>query len=277
MRLFSEFVHRFNGVNPQIIFSWSLLCFISYLTTPFLSSLLIPSFSRIQVTQQHVWGNRCTSFLHSIVMSLLFIFYWLSPFEAMEYSTKTHIGDYEYFCMNLMVGYLLYDTCYEFYQSFATSANVVKENKRKATIDAATLQILAHHVLGLLSHWLIQFFSSGTGSIFLMGIYGAEMSTPFLNISWLLLELKLKDSTIFFVNGLALLTTFLWRNILGAFILYQFHALSAHWVNSASLSDGSTSPLYDNLVFYLLLLITLFFASLNVIWTLKLLKKAFGK
>jgi hypothetical protein len=274
---FVEFVHRFNGVNPKIIFCWTFLCFLSYLSTPSLSSLLIPSFSRIQLSQQHVWGNRCTSFLHSIVMSVLFVVYWSCPIEGMDYSTKTHIGDYEYFCMNLMVGYLLYDTCYEFQQSLALSFNSVKEKKPKFVIDSATLQILAHHLLGLVSHWLIQFFSSGTGSIFLMGIYGAEISTPFLNISWLLLELKLKDSKVFFVNGLTLLATFFWRNLLGAFILYQFHHLSGDWVNSASLSDGSTSPLYDNLVFYLLLLITLFFAGLNVLWTLKLLKKAFGK
>ena len=278
-------------MNETVILSWTALCFFIYAISPSLSSLLFPSLSTTFNSQQlSVYGNRFTSFLHSIIMSLLFLAYWLSPAILSShnsssssslpplFSTKNTIGSYEYFCMNIMIGYLYYDTLYELFSSFFSfnSKIEIKENKKKK-FDSATLQILLHHLLGIISHWLIQYYHSGTASIFLMGIYGAEMSTPFLNISWLLLELKLKDSSLFFLNGIILLITFLWRNVLGGFILYQFYALYDEWNQSTSLSDGTINPLYDQIVYFMLLIITIFFAALNVIWTLKLLKKAFGR
>lgn len=277
-------------MNETVILSWTALCFLIYALSPSLSSFLFPSLSTTLNSQQlSVYGNRFTSFLHSIIMSLLFLAYWLSPATLSSnnsssssspslFSTKTTIGSYEYFCMNIMIGYLYYDTLYEVISSFFpfNSKSEIKENKKKK-FDSATLQILLHHLLGIISHWLIQYYHSGTASIFLMGIYGAEMSTPFLNISWLLLELKLKNSSLFFLNGIILLITFLWRNILGGFILYQFYALYDEWNQSTSLSDGTINPLYDQIVYFMLLIITIFFAALNVIWTLKLLKKAFGR
>lgn len=277
-------------MNETVILSWTALCFLIYALSPSLSSFLFPSLSTTLNSQQlSVYGNRFTSFLHSIIMSLLFLAYWLSPATLSSnnsssssspslFSTKTTIGSYEYFCMNIMIGYLYYDTLYEVISSFFpfNSKSEIKENKKKK-FDSATLQILLHHLLGIISHWLIQYYHSGTASIFLMGIYGAEMSTPFLNISWLLLELKLKNSLLFFLNGIILLITFLWRNILGGFILYQFYALYDEWNQSTSLSDGTINPLYDQIVYFMLLIITIFFAALNIIWTLKLLKKAFGR
>ena len=290
MQQFLEFLESYHGVNGIVILSWTALCFLTYSISPSLSSFFIPSLSTTFSSQQRsVYGNRFTSFLHSIIMSILFIFYWLSPASNFSsssspssplLSTQNAIGSYEYFCMNIMIGYLYYDTLYELISalspSFSSSSSTIKENKKKK-FDPATLQILLHHLLGIISHWLIQYFHCGTGSIFLMGIYGAEMSTPFLNISWLLLELKLKNSSLFFLNGIILLFTFFWRNVLGSFILYQFYALHDQWNQSTSLSDGTINPLYDQIVFFVLLIITIFFASLNIVWTLKLLKKAFGK
>jgi hypothetical protein len=282
--LLVDFLETHHGVNATIIISWTAICFLTYFSSPYLSSIFIPSLStKFSPQQRSVYGNRFTSFLHSIIMSILFLCYWLSPpltlssSSSSVFSTQNTIGSYEYFCMNIMIGYLYYDTLYELFSAFfPSSSSPTKENKKRK-LDPATLQILLHHLLGIISHWLIQYFHSGTASIFLMGIYGAEISTPFLNISWLLLELKLKDSSLFFLNGIILLITFFWRNVLGSFILYQFYALYDQWDQSTSLSDGTVNPLYDQIVYIMLLIITIFFASLNVIWTLKLLKKAFGK
>lgn len=274
--MFGNILNELKGFNPSLIFLWFIICLFNHFLTPIYSSFLITSFNKFNQSQKDLWRNRSTSFFHSIIMSLLFIIYWLFPSNDINYSTKSNIGDYEHFCMNIMIGYLIYDTLFEFISAFYPK-KIIKENK-KAKIDGATIQILLHHLLGLISHFLIQFPNCGTGSQFLMGIYGAEMSTPFLNISWLLLELGFKDSKIFFINGLFLLATFIWRNILGTFILYQFYNLADSWNNSTNLDEYNINhKISDNIVYYLLLFITICFAGLNVLWTIKLMKKAFGK
>lgn len=219
-------------------------------------------------------------------MSFLFLLYWgYSPIPNMRYSSFKEIGDYEYFTMNIMIGYLLYDTFYEIFALFTTKTtettsktasktkkdNINNKKRNEKKIDSTTIQIFTHHILGLISHGIVQYFQCGIGSSYMMGIYGAEFSTPFLNISWLLIEMGLKDSTIYWVNGLALLATFMWRNVLGGYILYSFYTYSSDW-------NGSTfSPLTDGIVYWISVAITLCFVGLNLIWTSKLLKKAFGK
>jgi hypothetical protein len=90
----------------------------------------------------------------------------------------------------MMMGYLWYDSIFEFSYSKQTDT-------------------LVHHVLGLVSHLSSRLSDNGAAKFYSMVIYFAELSTPFLHLSWLMHQLQMKHSLSFKLCVFLLLVSFL--------------------------------------------------------------------
>jgi len=99
-----------------------------------------------------------------------------------------------------------------------------------------------------------------------MMVYIAELSTPFLNISWLMNSASLTDSPLFLLNVIVLMVSFLFcRIFMGP---YFFYHLVTSWVTQ----EGE-----HPFLFYLNIVIVLSFNVLNFYWYGLLLKLALRK
>mmetsp|Transcript_9152 Transcript_9152/g.13795 ORF Transcript_9152/g.13795 Transcript_9152/m.13795 type:complete len:282 (-) Transcript_9152:71-916(-) len=261
--------------NMYLVPLWTLVCIAFHFLSPFISALAIPGYtSRLSSSTRVLWQNRSTSLFHSLVMSGLFFIYWanIHSFRVSDDS----IGVVESFSMKVMVGYLIYDLVFEvhsFYTGLIRPSTSKSKSKKKGSIDWASVQIIVHHILGLVSHMSLLRLDCGGGSRYMMGVYGAEISTPFLNLSWLMAELSMKSSPIFIACGLTLIATFLWRNVVGIYILFHMLYNRDIWMG-CSTYEGVNVPVLDSLLYNSHLVIIVCFASLNFIWTRKLLLKA---
>lgn len=92
-----------------------------------------------------------------------------------------------------------------------------------------------------------------------MMIYLAEMSTPFLNVSWLLNELSHYPTLLLLVSIILLLAFFACRVVMGPYLMYHLYT---HW-------DGNPQWMY-----FINIVITIFFIALNTYWFYQLIKKA---
>lgn len=95
-----------------------------------------------------------------------------------------------------------------------------------------------------------------------MMIYLAELSTPFLNVSWLLSEMNNAPTLLLITGGLLVLTFFLSRVVVGPYLFYH---MITHW-----LPEGNEVLYYTNF------LIVVFFLLMNFYWFMQLLKRVFG-
>ena len=168
-----------------------------------------------------------------MVMSSITIYYWtkINP----SFLPSPLVLPLQAFANDLMVGYLLYDVIYE-----------VMYAKQSETV--------LHHFLGLFVHLITRFTKSGISSFYLMGIYIAELSTPFLNLTWLLYQLQLNETFIYrFGEFLLLVSFFFCRVCLGPFLLW-------HMIDHKELWVGQEYSLY------LSQLVCSLFIVLNVKW-----------
>ena len=71
-----------------------------------------------------------------------------------------------------------------------------------------------------------------------------ELSTPFVYARWFLYNLDLANTRLYIINGLAMLTSFFCaRNLLGAFMLFDFFKSTGHELALPKLS-GRVMPAY---------------------------------
>jgi hypothetical protein len=156
---------------------------------------------------------------------------------------------WETFTVDVMMGYLWYDIVFELLQT-------------------RQLDTLGHHVLGIVSH-LSTRLSGNTGASFTtMLVFIAEGSTVWLNISWLMHQLQLKDTIVFKLIALKLiLAFFVCRILLGPYMVRHMLVHRAEWG-----PEGS-----QGLFFWGNFCIVSSFAVLNFYWFSKLLQVAFGK
>lgn len=129
-------------------------CFLIQHISPILSPIFIPGFQKLKAEgKASNWYNRNVSFVHATLMfSRAYHFWttkenwhWTVPTEAIN--TRT-ISAYESLTIDIMIGYLIYDTIYE-----------LRNNKGVALM-------LAHHVVGFFSHVLTRALCSGPASYY---------------------------------------------------------------------------------------------------------------
>lgn len=247
-----------------LVVAWFLVCVALHFSSVSIALAIFPSLPPPKQRTSHVFSNHCTSLFHSAVMSVLFLLYWTGILNILP--SGNDIGKYETSCMDIMVGYLWYDMIYE---STTFLLSLMPSPQRR--IEWASLQIIFHHILGLVSTLSMQILKCGIGSRYMMGIYGAELSTPFLHLLWILTESRMTKTNSYFFCGILLLATFLWRNILGFYIMYHLSTNWALWIGSTAQSGLGN---FDSLMYNAHIVITACFVLLNLFWTSKLLKKA---
>ena len=271
----------------RMAFVWFVVCCLNHVACYGYSRLFIPGFAtRLSIEQQKSWKNRSTSTMHATVMSMLFCVYWLSIYD--DTNIQRGIEDFVYMSMFVMSGYLVYDSIYEIsnfmFQLLDTTPIVntldkkdqkIPTKKIKTTlwkVNYTSLTLLAHHLFGLLAHIAIIKFKCGLASRYLMLIYGAEMSTPFLNLCWILMSMNLKQSKMYTFSGTSLLVSFLWRNFIGIYTIVSLTLEASLWKGS-TLNGRQYHK--DEFLYWLLFGITIVFVLLNATWTYKLAKSAF--
>ncbi len=92
------------------------------------------------------WYSRAVSIVHAIIMFSRAGYYWYFINPSLEVTSI--VTNFQATTMDIMVGYLIYDTCFEVY--FGEGG-----------------LILSHHLAGLVSHLLGRYFQSGPTAFYL--------------------------------------------------------------------------------------------------------------
>ena len=183
--------------------------------------------------------NRIVSSSHAILLSILSLLFWKDN-NIFYYSLDNEINSIVYILIDIMIAYLVYDTIIDTIWSLPNISGT---------------QMLIHHLLGLYSLIIIRYYNSIHAMYYLMMVFLAEISTPFLHASWIMYQLKLTKSLIYKLTGWSLLTTFfIFRIVLPPVIIVKLLKEKFIW------SDD------EKIIFKVLFTITVLFTILNYIW-----------
>lgn len=137
-------------LENHLIGYYAFLCALVQFTSFLFSSFIIPKFPHLSSKHQHVWYNKTVSTFHAIVMFSRAAYYWLHINKQMIISEK--VSDYEAITIDIMMGYLIYDTIYEL-------SNI----SQGGGLD---IPVLLHHGFGFISHFLTRYHNSGASSFY---------------------------------------------------------------------------------------------------------------
>lgn len=231
----------------SVSFVWFLSCIFFHMCWILLSAKVIPGFQKnLRIEEQKAWFNRGVSTIHASVMFTITIYYWLFVNPNFQISDAGNI--IETYALDIMMGYLYYDILYELLTSQQTDA-------------------LSHHILGLVSHLSTRLSNNTAAAYYSMLVYIAEGSTPFLNISWLLHQLQLKNTRIFSIfTSCLVISFFICRILLGPYMVQHMMRHREQWGEEGRyfLFLGNT-------------MIVSIFSILNFIWFYKLVNMALPK
>jgi len=198
---------------------------------------------RLSMEHQRNCYNKVVSTAHATIMFLSSCYYWCRINQDMVISSECNA--YEMRCLRMMVGYLIYDICYE-------------------AANTRQMDTLAHHFLGLGSHLSTLYSRHGACGFYSMMVFLAEGSTPFLNASWLMHRLRLNNTVLFKASVLTLIFTFfVLRVVLSSFIITHMWLWRGQWGVDAE------GPL-----FWFNFLVVALFVLLNYFWFYKLMAVA---
>jgi hypothetical protein len=133
-------------MNVTTVIFYALFCYIVQNLSKFLSSTLIPNFGKLTKQQQQTWFNRTVSTIHAAIMFHRAFHYW--RFENPNFIIPYGVSSYEALTIDIMMGYLVYDTFYEL---------------RISPLDK---MILAHHIVGGISHFLTRYLNNGSSGFY---------------------------------------------------------------------------------------------------------------
>jgi hypothetical protein len=193
----------------------------------------------IESKKVHVIVNRVVASIHALIMFSLTATYWANlrtSFWILNENliVEADITPFQRMTIECMIGYLIYDT-------------IVELRIGKGWM------MLGHHIIGFISHILALIGNNGSAATYSMMVYLAELSTPFLHISWLLKEFGYKQSLLFLLTGMLLvLFFFVFRVLLSPYMLAHMYL---HW------RKDDTSMLFQ-----LNLFVVSFFLLINYYW-----------
>ena len=217
-------------------------------TKPIASSLglAVPAGNQAELHNQVISG------CHAALFATLHVYIWLfSESKDEEYQDADGIHSLDHIMLEIMIGYMMYDTSFEVFMMFA--------DKKKAW--AAHLQILLHHLMGLVTHAWILRVNSGIAARLMTVIYGADMSTPFLNLSWIMHHFGLSNNKVFTVVTGLVFISFLYRLTIGPYVLYCLIVRHKKWT-------------YFPYLYSALCGVASVFSLLNFYWFYKLYQRA---
>lgn len=249
----SELAFRFNNGNikiyPIIITYVSLLYNLYSICVYYIRNL---DLNNTKLNSHFPIVNRVIASTHSCLLAIICIYYWLTYDDLFSQpNNKIHI--IQYICLDLMNGYLIYDLLTD------TLWNLWN-------FDLMSLQMFMHHLLGLISIYLIRHYDSVPGAHYLMIVMLAEISTPFLHNSWIMYHFNYTNILSYKLTGYTLIVLFfVFRILLSPYIIYKLIKEKDVWLNE---------PQY---LFEINLIISLIFMYLNYTWFIKLIKMASNK
>ncbi len=138
---------------------YSVLCGILHLLASVSSASIIPGFSQMSKENQLAWHNKAVSTIHAMVMFYRAIHYSLHVNPSL--TVEESVSAYQANTIDIMVGYLFYDTYYE-----------VAFGKSKL--------MLGHHVAGLVSHLTTRALSCGPAAFYRLVFIVVNLSTHVL-------------------------------------------------------------------------------------------------
>lgn len=210
-----------------------------------LCDVLIPYFHKLPNETKTIWYFRATSSVHAAVMFVLSLYYWTRLNS--DVAIHSDVSEYEGFLLDIMLGYIVYDTIVEI-------------------ISTWDKEVMLHHVLGTITMLTTRMLGCGVASHYVMMIFLAEASTPFLHVAWLLNSMKMNHTVVFqFTVVMLILNFFIFRVLLGPFALYHM------WTDQTNLWDGIEWFYWINLF------VVAGFTLLNFFWFHKLISIALKK
>ena len=226
------------------IATYFCICWGFYVFFATMSTILIPPIKKLHPRIIQDWWGHATAMIHASIMSLVAINYWLNVRTDWFVIPET-ISVYERTGIDIMTGYMIYDTIVE-----------------TVLVRKINILVLVHHVLGLVSHLCTLYFNSGISAHYTMVVYLAETSTPFLHLCWILEKLNKSDTVLFkMLCGIIIVLFTFFRIIMGPVsIYYCFFIHLEKW----------NEHLY---LMVLQMIIMIGFCALNFYWFYKIIIK----
>jgi hypothetical protein len=151
-----EFCYLFQVLQEMGLrsISYAFACYFIQQIAGIVSPRCIPKFHILTDKDAgYKWFNRAVSFIHAIIMFLRTIYFWIN-IESIyfnidsEYISNRVLSDYEAVTIDIMIGYLIFDSIFEM------------------TNNKDVQLILAHHVAGLISHIMTRLTCCGPASYY---------------------------------------------------------------------------------------------------------------
>ena len=232
--------------SPVVYIAFFLSIFSSYVISPYFSKKWIPAYSSIKPKSRPHWNTMLSSTTHALVNTILplIVIFGADTEDYVTYKTRTG-----FLSLQIALGYFLGD------------AVVVLMSEELRSEKGSVL----HHIGSIVGMFLGLYYE-GVMMFFLCFRLVAEMSTPFVNMRWILYEVDVKRSSEWYlVASVGMTVSFFMSRILAAPIFW-YKILMV-------LSDESAQIIPLHLQIWLVLNSALF-DFLNVYWFAKIAKGA---
>ncbi|XP_069128568.1 TLC domain-containing protein 4-like [Argopecten irradians] len=231
--------------HPVAILSFCIAIFLSKKVFPRISPHISGSYQSLSVFQQNDWNMRMTSFVHSVVIGTLYLYTFLFDdviIQDLVWSERPLVR----ICCAIATGFFTADTVLMllFYQQ-----------------STETVLYYFHHAATIYANY--HGYTYGLLLYFAHYKMAMELSTIFVNIRWFLIKEKVKTSSnVFLVNGCLLTFTFVTTRVL---------SLPKFWYRIYNYIGADDFALLGKLP-YVLIVTSLVFDSLNIYWSIRILK-----
>lgn len=188
---------------PTTLISFLLALTSCYVVSPFLGNLFLPFYRNIDEGRKQYFNSLLFSTVHAIVVCTLSIIV-VVPLPWTAESFIYHDSPYGFFALQFAVGYFMADII------IILSSPFMRKD----------LSMIVHHISSLVSVFLGCAFE-GYWMPFVMLRILVEASTPFVNLRWILSEIKEpKTSPLFLFDAFGLTASFFIFRILPIPLLY---------------------------------------------------------
>ena len=232
--------------SPAVYISFFLSILSSYVISPCINEKWISVYSSIKPKSRHRWNTMLSSTTHALVNTFLplMVILGTDTDDYMFYNTRTG-----FLSMQIALGYFLGD-----------AVVVVMSKELRSDVGS-----LLHHI-GSIVGMFLELYYEGVMMFFLCFRLLAEMSTPFVNMRWIIHELGVKKtSKWYFVASVGMsVSFFICRILVAPFFWYKILTV---------LNDESAKVIPVYLRVWLVLNSALF-DVLNLYWFTKIVKGA---
>ena len=179
----------------------------------------------IIAVNRHRYANKIVGIIHAIVLATTAVRCYFTKGFDIHAERLLELPSLEHLTVGFMMVYLVYDTIFMLWRCFILQPS--NEVKEKWSFAEHTLA-MAHHILGFTSWWLI--YSGNGGVYWAQWIHIAEISTPILNIRWIMMKEGIRSGTSYLVvGGVFLITFFASRIPTTAMLLYYMYQNIDKW------------------------------------------------